>query len=367
MPETAPELEFRNFGEQLLAVRQAALSHRSDPRLESVQCRATTIAPAGGSEMVPSDGGFLVAPEFSRDILHRTYATGQILKRCFGLPMKSSSLKFPQFSETSRQTGARLGGVQCLTENEAQKLQLPSAGAYSIKPTFALTTLTAKKITGLLYLTDELAGDTDAFNTWATYAFSQELTFTLENQIVNGTGAGECQGILSAPCLVTVPKQTGQNAGSIVGANVIGMTSQLWAASRPNAIFLYNQQALQSLGTLSLNTGSAQVLLWHFSEDASQPDTLCGIPAVPSEYCAAPGAAGDIVLADFSRYVVGTREMRAEVSIHVLYLEDSSTYRFVLRIDGQPIDQAPIQPLNATQASPPDFFVSPFVALAARS
>jgi hypothetical protein len=278
--------------------------------------------------------------------------------------------------------------VQVYSQNEAESLEVIT-GTYSQKPTFELSEYTAKKLTGLLFLTEELSRDTDAFNTWATYAFSEELMFTLENQIVNGTGAGQCLGLMNAPALVMVAKQVGQPAGSIVGANVIGMASQLWAASRPRAIWLYNQEALESLGTLSLTTGSAQVLLWHFNgggggrrpvviqdarhpqdrrpvEDESDPDTLCGIPAYPSEYTAAPGTPGDIILADFSRYIIATREIRNEVSIHVLFLTDQDAFRFIWRIDGAPIDQTSIQPLNSL-ASPPNFVSSPFVALAQRS
>ena len=368
---------FRNLGDQLMCVRQAALDDRPHPKLVEVEQRAdeqyaierrASIAPAGGSEMVPSDGGFLVEPTFTRRILERMYATGQIFKRCLGLPITiGSSLKIPQFSETSRATGSRLGGVQVYSQNEAESLQVIQSGVYSQKPTFSLLNLVAKKLTGLLYLTGELSRDTAAFDTWANYAFSQELMFTLENQIINGTGAGQCQGILNANALVTVPKETGQPKASVKGANVINMTSRLWAPSRPNAIWLYNQQNLESLGTLSLVTGSAQVLLWHFSENEDEPDTLCGIPAYPSEYCQVPGTPGDLLLLDLSRYVVATRETRADVSLHVLFLTDQEAFRFVWRVDGAPIDQAALQPLYATQASPPDFFTSPFVALALRS
>ena len=356
---------FTNFAEQLLSVREAALTGRLDPRLRQVERRAS-IAPAGASEMVPSDGGFLVAPEFSRQILNRVYDTGQILKRCLQMPMTATNtLKIPQFSEKSRATGSRLGGVQVYSQNEAESLEVIS-GTYSQKPTFEQSTFTAKKLTGLVFLTEELSLDTDAFNTWALYAFSQELAFTLENQIINGSGPGQCLGILNSPALVVVPKQTGQPTGSINGDNVIDMRASLWAPSRGKAIWLYNQQNLRSLGTLSLNTGAAQVLLWNFSTDETKPDTLCGIAAYPSEYCQAPGALGDIMLIDCSRYLVAVREMRSEVSIHVLFLTDQDAFRFIWRVDGAPIDQSAIQPLNATQASPPAFFTSPFVALAAR-
>ena len=357
-------MEFRNLGEQLLAVAKHEKSRVLDPRLAQVEKRAA-VTPAGASEAVPSEGGFLVAPEFSRDLFKRAYNTGQILKRCFEMPMKGgNTLKFPAISETSRASGSRMGGVQTFWEKEGETLNVPSGtyNGYTMKPGFEQAELTAKKLTGLLALTDELAMDTDAFDAWANYAFSQELAFTIENAIINSTGAGTLRGILTAPALVSVAKQSGQAAGSIVGLNVTGMVKSLWAASRMDAIWLYNQQALDQLMTLQLVVGSggSQANLWQNALEPGMPDMLAGIAAYPSEYCQAPGTPGDLILADFKRYAVGIREWRGDVSIHVLFNADGQMFKFVVRMDGMPVDQAPVTPLYGTNKT------SPFVALAAR-
>lgn len=188
IPENQPP--FQSFGEQLIAVVETVNSGRRDPRLMGVQRRAEIAfqaerrgPAAGGSEMIPSDGGFLVAPEFSRDLMQRVYLTGDIIKRCFRVPVNSSSYKFPQLDESSRVDGSRLGGVQVYSEQEGASLLptgLQSAGA-SMKPTFGQPTVAVNKITGLLRLTDELARDTNAFSTWASYAFATELTYKLES------------------------------------------------------------------------------------------------------------------------------------------------------------------------------------------
>src|SRR5271170_2311749 len=136
---------FQSFGEQLIAVVETVNSGRRDPRLMGVQRRAEIAfqaerrgPAAGGSEMIPSDGGFLVAPEFSRDLMQRVYLTGDIIKGCFRVPVNSSSYKFPQLDEGSRVDGSRLGGVQVYSEQEGANLLptgLQSARA-SMKPTF---------------------------------------------------------------------------------------------------------------------------------------------------------------------------------------------------------------------------------------
>lgn len=344
---------FRNLGDQLQAVVQAFNDPRlADPRLYEVQKRAFA---AGSSEMVPSDGGFLIEPEFARELVERMYLTGRLLARCMRMPVSTSALRFPQFSETSRVSGSRLGGVQAMWENEA-------AALVAVKPAFMQTTLSMKKLTVLIPVTDELSMDSDALTRWANYAFTQESMFKLEAAIINGQGHGLPLGVMNAPALITVAKEAGQAAATVVNANVQKMMMSLWAAGWENAVWLYNQALLQQLTGLTTIVGTAgsQSNSWLYAQANGEPNRLCGIPAYPSEYCQAPGTTGDLILADFSRYVLGLRERRTDVSIHVYFETYQQVFKLVVRIDGQPIDQFPVTPEHGTTQT------SPFVALASR-
>ncbi len=354
---------FKTLGEQLQAVIKAEVSNGRGPDERLFQVRAA----AGASEAVPSDGGFLVQPEFSRQIIERMYEVGDIYNRCLEIPVGTNTFKFAQFDETSRATGSRLGGIQIYLENEAGNL-LPNSlqsSNTSQKPTFNLTELTTNKITGLMYLTDELGFDSNAFDTWATYAFSQELMFTLENLIVTGTGAGQPLGVLNSPALAVAAKQTGQATQTVVSQNINTMLAAFWARSYNSAgsVWLYNQALLPQLSTLSTLVGNAgsESKLWQWATSSDEYDRLAGFPALMCEYCPVPGTPGDIILCDFSRYVIAMREkMRAEMSIHVKFISDQQAFRFIMRVSGQPIDRAPVTPLNGNIPT------SPFVALQAR-
>ena len=74
------------------------------------------------------------------------------------------------------------------------------------------------------------------------------------------------------------------------------------------------------------------------------------------------GDKGDIMLADFSQYVVGLREgMRFDTSIHVAFETDEILSRIIERHDGQPLwDEALTLEDGTTE-------VSPFVVLAERA
>lgn len=352
---------FQNLGEQLRAVAMHELHDRTDLRLLQVRSSA-----AGASEMVPTDGGFLVAPEFSREILRRAYLTGNIMSRCMNLPMERSSFKYPQFDETSRVAGSRLGGIQMEWEDEGANVKPAGlqSGNSTMKPTFLLSELTAKKLVGYIHVSGELDNDSSAFNTWATLAFSQELAYTLEDRIVNGTGAGQPLGIMNSPALITVAKAAGQATGTFVMTNVEAMLAAFWSASyhSDSAIWLYNQSVLPQLSALSTVVGTAgsESKVWQWRTAGDKFDRLAGIPAMQSEYCQALSTTGDVILCDLNRYLLATREIRNEVSIHVRFLSFENTFRFVLRVDGQPIDRSPVTPANGSTAT------SPFVALATR-
>jgi len=359
MSATSEVFPFRHFGEQLQAVRQAALIQTGvrgsiDPRLAELQQRAVA---AGGSEQVPADGGFLVAPEFSRDLVKRMYNVGDILSRCFQMPLTASnSIKFPQIAETSRVTGSRLGGVQAYAPNEADTIT-------ASKPAFTLTELEAHKIIGLIYLTDELVADSGAMNAWAEYAFALEMAFKLENYIVNGTGSDQPLGILNSGALITVPKEGSQSSATVVSNNIDNMIRRLWAPSKKNAVWLYHQDLLPQFRQLSTVVGAAgsETGLLDFADALDPFDRIAGIPLIPSEYCQVPGTPGDLILADFSRYVVAMRQdVMADVSIHVKFLTDETAFRFVMRVNGQPLDAVPVTPHKGTNTT------STFVALATR-
>jgi HK97 family phage major capsid protein len=86
-----------------------------------------------------------------------------------------------------------------------------------------------------------------------------------------------------------------------------------------------------------------------------------GRPVIPTEHNATLGTPGDIILADLTQYVMADKGAPTTASsIHVRFLNDETTFRFVYRVDGQPVWKKPLTPKNGTNT------YSPFVALATR-
>jgi len=93
--------------------------------------------------------------------------------------------------------------------------------------------------------------------------------------------------------------------------------------------------------------------------------SIKGLPAIAVEQAAVLGTAGDIVLANLPNgYVLAEKGgIKTDMSIHVRFVYDEQVFRFVLRIDGQPVRATALTPFKggagATQ--------SHFIALATRA
>lgn len=324
----------------------------ADPRL----VRASV---SGMSEGVPSDGGFLLQPEYAAGVLTKMYDIGELLARVEKMPIgpNSNSMRINAIDERSRVDGSRWGGLQSGWLAEG-------AQVLDGKPKFRQMELSLKKVAALYYATDELLQDATALEAILMRALPEELSFKVEDAIWEGTGAGMPLGILNAPCKVSVSKETGQDAATIVYENVLNMWKRMWARSRPNAVWFINQDTESQLYALSQKIGTAGVPVYLPANGISgQPySTLFGRPVIPVEYASTLGTEGDIVLADLSQYVlIDKGGVQSAMSIHVRFVYDESTFRFVYRVDGQPMWNVALTPFKGSNT------LSPVITLATRS
>jgi HK97 family phage major capsid protein len=346
---------FRSLGEQMQAVARAASPGAAvDPRLYEIRAAA-----AGLNESVPSEGGFLVQQDFSTALLASAFDDAPVASRCNRIPISAgaNSIKLPMVDETSRATGSRWGGVRSYWLGEA-------AEKTESKPKFRQIELSLKKLVGVCYATDELLQDTTALDTVLGQAFAEEIAFQTDDAIINGTGAGQPLGILTSGALVSVDKEAGQAAKTIVWENVVKMFSRMPGRNRRTACWFINQAVEPQLYSMSLavGTGGIPVFMPAGGASAAPYASLFGRPVIPIEQAAALGTVGDIMFADMNSYVlIDKGGIKTDMSIHVQFLTDQSVFRFVYRVDGQPSWAAPLTPFKGSST------LSPWVALATRS
>jgi len=342
---------FGSLGEQLVAVAREKISGQRDPRLSW----QTFQAAAGMNEGAGADGGFLVQQEFSTELLKLAFDGAVLapLTRRVPIGPNANGLRINAVKESSRATGSRFGGIRGYwTAEGGEKL------ASQMK--FRQMDLKLHKLAGLAYVTDELLEDATALESVLKQAFADEFGFLVDDSIFEGTGAGQPLGIMNSGSLVTVPKETSQTADTVTVENIVKMWSRMWSRSRRNAIWTINQQIEPQLFTMKI--GDTPVYLPAGGISAAPYATLMGRPVVPTEFNSALGDKGDIVLMDLSQYLLIEKGgIKSDVSMHVRFVYDEMTFRFVLRVDGQPIWDAPLSPFKGTDT------LSPFVTLAERA
>jgi HK97 family phage major capsid protein len=340
---------FASFGEQLGAVASAALSGSVDRRLTYV-----SAGPAGASEGVASDGGYLVQSDFSSELIRNVFSVGEILPRLKKLPITGNSLTINAVAETSRVNGSRWGGIVAYWKGEA-------GAATASKPKFREMKLGLKKLIGLCYATDEELEDAPALETIIKDGFTEEFSFLAESAVINGSGAGEPLGFLKSGAVVSVPKVAAQAAKTIVSGNVLDMWARLPSRSRSKALWLINQDAEPQLPQMTIGGQPAGVYLQPGAAGNSAPfGRMFGAPVVPAEQCETLGTAGDLILFDPSQYVWIDKAIQAASSIHVKFDTDEMAFRFVWRCDGQPMWNSAVTPHKGSNT------ISPFVTVAAR-
>lgn len=345
------EMEFK-FGQFLQAVIRSSRPGSSvDPLL--VEQRAAL----GANETVGSDGGFLVGTDFSAELYRRAYTMGEITSRCRRVPISANanSIKLNGVDETSRATGSRWGGIRGYWLAEAGDLT-------KSKPKFSVISLNLHKLGVLAYATDELLMDAGALGSILMEAASEEINWMTEDSLINGTGAGMPLGVLNAACVVSVAKEAGQAATSLVYKNLTKMWSRRYLRSAGNMVWHVNQDVEPALDELTMPVGTGGLPANYITYGQDGVQRIKGQPVVPVEYCETLGTTGDILLADWGSYLLAEKGgIQSASSIHVQFTTDETVFRFIYRVDGQPMWSSALIPANGSNT------VSPFVKLDTRA
>jgi HK97 family phage major capsid protein len=192
---------------------------------------------------------------------------------------------------------------------------------------------------------------------WIVNNVPAELRFLVEDSIIDGTGIGMPLGILQAGCLVSATR-TDQNQ---IDADDIG---RMWAARYPGVddyVWFVNSSAMPQLYRMTvMDSGYYPIYMPPGGMSQTPYAQLFGRPVIETEYNPYLGTVGDILLASPSQYALITKGgVQSASSIHVRFVYDESAFRFVYRVDGEPLWASAVTAFDGTAS------ISPFVALAA--
>lgn len=346
---------FKTIGEQLIAVAKSRQGIY-DPRLrafyDSGEPGEKDLSGASGAS-----GAFLMEPQHVRTIYAAVVEQNRIAALSTRIPMASRSVFIPALKQSGTASGEPnwFGGMAAFwTEEGGEKT--------STQPEFREIELIARKLAAFTRSSDELLMDSaqslEAFLT-GPMGFPGIVAWKLEYAYLRGTGAGQPLGVLNAPTTVSVGR-----ANDVPPVQYIDLVNMLehFLPSTKGEWFI-GQSLISSLMTMK---DDADHFLWptlfQGGASAGKPANLLGMPVNYTEKLPFAGQAGDILLADFSYYLVGDRQAITIQSTNVeKFIEDKTTWRVVYRGDGKPWLDAPITLADGQTT------ISPFVILGAKA
>jgi HK97 family phage major capsid protein len=185
--------------------------------------------------MRPTDGGFLIPPDFSSEIWQLSLGEDSLLPMTDNTPVSGNGMAFPKDETTPWGTN----GVRAYWQGEA------SAGT-ATKPVLGQETLRLKKLMALVAITDELLQDTTALGGYLPKKVATSIRWKTNEAILYGAGNAQPFGAMASGAVVTIAKESGQATLTLLPMNLAKMIAALPPGSYANAVWLMNNDVLPS-------------------------------------------------------------------------------------------------------------------------
>ena len=344
---------FSSLGEQLKSIYNFRKNHVEDKRLQQIN-----NAVLGSNEGTGADGGFALQTDFAGMILESAVQQSPLLNRLdrYTCSSAANAMRWLSADETDVSKSV-FGGVQMYWASEG-------ATVAASKPQFKEMKMDLEKMMGFAYCTDEMLQDAAFMSGFFGNAFTLAADRLLTGSVIDGDGNGKPLGLLQSKAMIAVDKETGQGAGTFLGANAIKMQARAMPRNRDRLVWLMHPDVEEQLPYLSIQSGEAAKFLWNPEGGLGNFDTqrVLNKPVLFEDHCSALGSKGDIMLVDPMQYILLTKgTAKQDWSVHVEFLTDQSCFRMVFRCNGAPKINKTLTIKNSTKAR------SPFVTLAARA
>lgn len=275
--------------------------------------------------------GGMVPPAMANDIWDVVEQQGSMLDLLTAQPTNSNRVKY-QADET---TPWGASGVQAKWRVEGGLMDATKLATN--ERTFDLHELYA-----FVLATDDMVLDAPRLADRLTKKSGAAINWKASDALANGDGVGKPLGFMKSGALVTILKEAGQAAGSIVAANTLKMRSRLLSYAGGKPFYLHHPEALPQIAVMTI--GNQPV--WTSPNQGIQGNpfgSLHGLPLVPSDHCEVLGTKGDVMLVEPAGYqcAIG-RSLQGDSSIHLFFDYGITAYRWRIRIGGTPVLSAPI-------------------------
>ena len=282
-----------------------------------------------------SGGGFTVPELWWSEIYDSTVEESVCLSRARIYPMKSDTLNIPAWESSDHQAGP-IGGF-----NASWLTELGTAT--EVNPTMRMISLYCNKAGIYCSASREVLADGVGLSTQIGPVLTRSIGYFIDDCLISGNGVGRPLGIINAGSTISVSRTA---ANQIAYADVIAMYARIYPNFVKNACWIANPATLPQLLTMS-DPGSHYIWMPSGADGVAGAvaGTLLGRPLYISEKASNLGTKGDLILADLSAYALGIRQdVVFESSNAPGWLQDTMSFRVIMRLAGQPLLAKAITP-----------------------
>lgn len=335
---------FASLGEFAQAVRFANPMAGGDFRVDERLSAPSNVH----TEQGDAAGSFLVPAEFREEIVDLVFGDSDAIMNLIS-PMPTSKNRVQGLGDETTPWGTN--GVKAYWRSEADQM---TASKLDLTP----RETPLNEVYAFVNASEELLEDAPRLTTYLQRKAPAAIRWKAVEAFMWGDGVGKPQGWMTSNALVSVPKESGQAADTIVAANVSKMFSR--AINPANCVWIANPDTLPQLMVLESASGQP---LWQPNFSVAPGGMLLGRPIYWSDHADTLGDLGDLQFVNPNGYEAFRKQNGVSFaeSIHLFFDYNVRAFRWIFRIGGQPVLSAPITPDKSIATR------SHFVAIAARA
>ncbi len=292
---------------------------RSRPVVTSakgVEWKAVGNDEAWSGEM--SHGGALVPTEYRTDVITKPVA-GPIAKEngAMVIPVSTGSVIFPITKDFDR-SGGLVSGIQVLRDHER-------ATAAAKRVEYAQFQLTPQRLSTAGHITGYQLSLNPATGTILLGEMQKAATLMLNQEAIQGDGAGEWRGVLNQPGAYSESRET---SSTITPDDVMSMYARNYNPG--NAVWLAGWDSFNTIMLMTKTIGVAGSLVVMPNVTDGPILRILGRPLIFNEFMPSLGSKGDIMFVDWSQYMIAESAYRRnDRTQFVRFLTDEDTFRLI--------------------------------------
>ncbi|MBA7562433.1 hypothetical protein ES708_04085 [subsurface metagenome] len=320
---------FDNFSHYLKAISEKNYSALENCRVE----KDVLIGQSPGSFLIPTKYQAEIIQAMAEKEIIRPLCQSWVLKRGQGETLTVPAIQSYDFSSD------KVANVDIDAVAEG--------GTYGEDtPTVRQVKLKLNKIGKTVDFSEEVIfGSPVDMGSFISGIFGSAAAFKINKLLIKGTGSGEPLGVQNGNDLLTITAETGQDSDTLVAENIFSMAKKLIPDAWATSIFLCSIQNIDQLLKLHVKLGTSAVRIKVFQETDGK-FTILGRPCIMNQHMGSLGDPHSLMLCNFKRYAVLTRDgmmIRSdEGKSGENWKKDLVSYKFTMYLDAQPLDNSTV-------------------------